>query len=114
MKNNKFKTSIVQNIQTIQNTNMKNTSPTETEKNNSNLVLNNENFFPVSKGNETCQDPFHLQFFNLDDGVATNDARKKDNIFYNNNNHVGDLNDVGHSLSESSNFYNNNNCIFFS
>ena len=117
MKNNKFKTSIVQNIQTIQNTNMKNTSPTETEKNNSNLVLNNENFFPVSKGNETCQDPFHLQFFNFDDGVATNDARKKDNIFYNNNNHVGDLNDVGHSLSECSNFYNNNNnnnCIFFS
>ena len=116
MKNNKFKTSIVQNIQTIQNTNMKNTSPTETEKNNSNLVLNNENFFPVSKGNETCQDPFHLQFFNFDDGVSTNDARKKDNIFYNNNNHVGDLNDVGHSLSECSNFYNNNNnnCIFFS
>ena len=113
MKNTKFKTSIVQNIQ---NTNMKNTSQTETEKNNSNLVLNNENFFPISKGNETCQDPFQIHFFNCDDGVSTNDARRKDNNFYNNNNHVGDFNDVGHSLSECSNFYNNNdkNGIFFS
>ena len=113
MKNTKFKTSIVQNIQ---NTNMKNTSKTETEKNNSNLVLNNENFFPISKGNETCQDPFQIHFFNCDDGVSTNDARRKDNNFYNNNNHVGDFNDVGHSLSECSNFYNNNdkNGIFFS
>ena len=107
MKNTKFKTSIVQNIQNIQNSNIKSTSQTETEKNNQNFVLNNENFFPISEGNEAYDDPFQINFFNCDNGFSTNDARRKDNIY--NNNNVGDFNDVGHSLSEYSNFYNNNN-----
>ena len=106
--------------QNYQNTNMENKNKVsffnikkqinqiELAKNNINLILNNQNFFPSNKKNQggfsennEQNNPFNINF----ETIASNDLKRKEG---NINQYIGEIFDGGYSYSE----WTNNNNIF--